>query len=711
MEELKGLTVIKRDGRYVQFNSNRIKDAIRKAYEEVYKNDEKFKEDVVLLLPLIENKLKNKEETTVEEIQDIVIDYLSIADGKVSRAYEEYRKERTEIREKNQKLYKDVLGIINGNNKDTLTENANKKGYMNSTQRDLIAGEVSKAMARKMIPKDIMNAHDKGAIKLHDLDYFINPIYNCELVNLEDMLQNGTVINNKLIEKPNSIRTAMNIATQISAQVASSQYGGQTISLTHLAPFVRISKEKIEKKFAKYPMLPEVRDQIIEDELKIEIKDAVQTLNYQVNTLQTCNGQSPFMSVCIYLNENPEYAHEVALLAEEIFKQRIQGMKNKFGIEATQTFPKLLYFLDENNTYEGSEYFWLTKLAVQCTSVRMNPDYISVKRMKELTGYAFPCMGCRAFLSPWFIDGEPVFYGRGNLGVQTVNLPFIALEAKRDNRDFFEVLDEYLDLCRRMGEIRYNKLKGVKAEVCPILWQYGAISRLNANDDIIDVIDKKGFTVTLGYSGIYETTKVIKGVSHTTEEGHEFALKLITHLEDKCKEWKANNPHTRWALYGTPQESTTDFFCKAIRKEFGEVEDVTDKGFITNSYHVDVREEIDAFSKFTFEATLQDHSLGGAVSYCETYSMQKNPEALLQVVQHIYENIMYGEINFESDTCGVCGLKGVKEDVNGKWTCPQCGNNDIKQMSVCRRVCGYLSDDGTWNEGRTQDIINRVKHL
>lgn len=339
MEELKGLTVIKRDGRYVQFNSNRIKDAIRKAYEEVYKNDEKFKEDVVLLLPLIENKLKNKEETTVEEIQDIVIDYLSIADGKVSRAYEEYRKERTEIREKNQKLYKDVLGIINGNNKDTLTENANKKGYMNSTQRDLIAGEVSKAMARKMIPKDIMNAHDKGAIKLHDLDYFINPIYNCELVNLEDMLQNGTVINNKLIEKPNSIRTAMNIATQISAQVASSQYGGQTISLTHLAPFVRISKEKIEKKFAKYPMLPEVRDQIIEDELKIEIKDAVQTLNYQVNTLQTCNGQSPFMSVCIYLNENPEYAHEVALLAEEIFKQRIQGMKNKFGIEATQTFP------------------------------------------------------------------------------------------------------------------------------------------------------------------------------------------------------------------------------------------------------------------------------------------------------------------------------------------------------------------------------------
>lgn len=384
------MNIIKRDGRIQEFNSNRIKDAIRKAYEEVYGNKDKFIEDIVLLLPLIENKLKDKEEISVEEIQDVVVEYLKITDGKVGKAYEEYRRQRTEIRESNQKLYKDVLGIINGSNKDTLTENANKKGYMNSTQRDLIAGEVSKALARKVIPKDIMEAHDRGVIKLHDLDYFINPIYNCELVNLEDMLQNGTVINNKLIEKPQSIKTAMNIATQISAQVASSQYGGQTISLTHLAPFVRISKEKIEKKFAKYPITPEVRDQIIEDELKIEIKDAVQTFNYQVNTLQTCNGQSPFMSVCIYLNEDPEYAYEVALLAEEIFKQRIQGMKNKFGIEATQTFPKLLYFLDENNTYEGSEYFWLTQLAVKCTSIRMNPDYMSVKKMKEVIGYAFP---------------------------------------------------------------------------------------------------------------------------------------------------------------------------------------------------------------------------------------------------------------------------------------------------------------------------------
>lgn len=705
--------VIKRDGREVDYDNHKIAKAIGMAYTSVYGNLDKFGEDIGDLLRDIEVDIDcmGFDKMEVEAIQDVVSSWLYAYDKKVGNAYYDYRKQRTNIREMNQKLFKDVLGIVNGSNKDILTENANKKGYMNSTQRDLIAGEISKSLASKIISKDIMEAHDKGAIKVHDLDYFINPIYNCCLIDLEDMLQNGTVINDKLIEKPKSIRTAMNIATQISAQVASSQYGGQTISLTHLAPFVRISKDKIIKKFDKYPISTEVKKQIIEDELKMEIKDAVQTFNYQVNTLQTCNGQSPFISVCIYLNENPEYAYEVALLAEEIFKQRIQGMKNKFGIEETQTFPKLLYFLDENNAYEGSEYFWLTKLAVKSTSIRMNPDYMSVKKMKEVIGFVFPTMGCRAILSPWFIDNEPIFYGRGNLGVQTVNLPFVALESKRDNKDFFEVLDKYLDLCKRMGEIRYNKLKGVKAEVCPILWQYGAISRLKPDDDIIEIIDKKGFTVTLGYSGIYETTKILKGVSHTTEEGHEFALKLMIYLEDKCKQWKKANPHTRWALYGTPQESTTDFFCKAIRKEFGEIEDVTDKGFITNSYHVDVREEIDAFSKFSFEATLQDHSLGGAVSYCETYPIQKNPEALLQIVQHIYENIMYGEINFESDTCGVCGLKGVMNYVDGKWTCPQCGNNNIKQMSVCRRVCGYLSNDGTWNEGRTQDILNRVKHL
>ena len=705
--------VEKRDGKICPYELSRIRSAVYKAYVEVYHSEEQFKEKIGEIVTEVNRRVLEKEEQkiNIEEIQDIVIEEVNKVDKVVGKAFKDYREERSRIRESKQKLYKEVEGILDGTNLKALNENANKKGYMSSTQRDLMAGELSKVMARRMIPKDIMEAHDKGAIKIHDLDYYVNNIFNCDLINLEDMLQNGTVINNKMIEKPKSLRTAMTIATQISAQVASSQYGGQTITLTHLAPFVRISREKIERKFTKYPIDKDMKDRLIDDELKLEIKDSVQTFNYQVNTLQTSNGQSPFLSVCIYLNENPEYTKEVAMLAEEFFKQRLDGMKNKFGIKATQTFPKLLYFLDENNTYEGSEYFYLTKLAVQCTALRMNPDYMSVKKMKQVIGYAFPTMGCRAILSPWFIDGKPVFYGRGNLGVQTVNLPFVALESKRDGKDFFEVLDKYLNLCRRMGELRYEKLKGVKASVAPILWQYGAISRLNPNDDIIDEIDRKGFTVTLGYSGLYETVKVLTGESHTTEKGHELALKIMCYLESKCKQWKEENPHTRFALYGTPQESTTDFFCRAIRKEFGEVKDVTDKGFITNSYHVDVREPIDAFSKFTFEATLQDHSLGGAVSYCETYNMQKNPEALLQVVQHIYENIMYGEINFESDTCGECGLQGVMEYVDGKWTCPQCGNNDINKMSVCRRVCGYLSDDGTWNEGRTKDILNRVKHI
>lgn len=713
MKENNDITVIKRDGRKKPYDIDRIKSAIGKALIDFENNDKGADFIAKIVDERIQNKayLEDKDEFTVEEIQDIVEDILKRYDINLYKVYHDYRVKRTAEREKDLKLFKDIQGIIDGSNVEALKENANKKGYMNSTQRDLMAGEVSRAMARRMIPKDIMDAHDLGAIKLHDLDYFVNPIFNCDLINLEDMLQNGTVINNKLIEKPKSLSTAMNVVTQIAAQVASSQYGGQTITLTHLAPFVRISRQKIEEKYAKYDVSEEVRQQLIEDDFKKEIKDSVQTFNYQINTLQTCNGQSPFESVCIYLNENPEYANEVAILAEEIFKQRLKGMKNKFGIESTQTFPKLLYFLDENNTYEGSEYFWLTELAVKCTSVRMNPDYMSVKKMKEVVGYAFPTMGCRALLSPWFIDGKPVFYGRGNLGVQTVNLPFVALESKRDNKDFFEVLDKYLDLCRRMGEIRYEKLKGVKAEIAPILWQYGAISRLNPDDDIIDVIDKMGFTVTLGYSGIYDAVKVLTGESHTTEKGHELALKIICYLEDKCKAWKEANPHTRFALYGTPQESSTDFFCKAIRREFGEVEDVTTKGYIVNSYHVDPREEIDAFSKFSFEATLQDHSLGGAVSYCETYPMQKNPQALLKVVQHIYETIMYGEINFESDTCGECGLQGVMEYVDGKWTCPNCGNNDIKKLTVCRRVCGYLSDDGTWNEGRTKDILSRVKHL
>ena len=705
---------IKRDGRIKDYDVNYIKKAIGKALRETGKSDEEIECLSKQYSAQVNSIVKHlfKESVTVEQIQDIVEEVLKSEDKEVYKQYNNYRKARTEIRENKSLLFDKVKGILDGSNLEALNENANKKGYMSSTQRDLMAGEVSRAIARTMIPKDILEAHDKGAIKIHDMDYFINHMTNCDLINLDDMLQNGTVINNKMIEKPKSLRTAMTIATQISAQVASSQFGGQTLTLSHLAPFVREAKKKLYDRFSKYPIDKSKLEEIVNNELKIEIKDAVQTFNYQVNTLQTTNGQAPFQSVCMYVNEIPEYKYETALLIEEFLKQRAEGMKNKFGIPATQTFPKLLYFLDEDNAYEGSEFFYLTKLACISTSKTMNPDYMSVKKMKEVIGFAFPSMGCRSMLSPFKINGKYEFYGRGNVGVQTVCLPFVALESKRDNKDFFEVLDFYLDKCRRIGEMRYEKLKGVKACVSPILWQYGAISRLREDEEILPEIYRKGFTVSLGYTGLFETVKVLTGESHTTKEGHELALKIMQHLENKCLEWKEANPKHLWGVYGTPQESSTDFFSKAIQREFNvEGNDLFEKGFITNSYHVDVREPINAFDKFDFEATLQEYSKGGAISYCETYNMQKNPEALLTLIQHIYENIMYAEINFESDTCGLCHLKGVMEYRDGKWTCPQCGNNNINKMSVCRRVCGYLSDDGTWNEGRTKDIISRVKHL
>lgn len=714
----KTLKVIKRDGNIKNFDEKRIEIAITNCYEDIYGdlNSEQIFEIENVVSDVVNDIVDYVDDNSisVEEIQDIVIENLKSSNKIAADSYESYMNERTQIREKKFKIIKEVEGIINGSNKEVLHENANKKGNLASTQRDLMAGELSKLMARQVIPLELMKEHDKGAVKFHDLDYFINPIFNCDLINLEDMLQNGTVINKKLIEKPKSLRTAMTIVTQISAQVSSFQYGGQTISLSHIAPFVRISKEKITEKYKKMnlPISQKELNTLINNELKAEIKDSVQTFNYQINTLQSTNGQTPFLSVCIYLNENPKYAKEVAMLAEEIFKQRIEGIKNEYGVKCTQTFPKLLYFLDENNTYEGSEYFWLTQLACKSTSIRMNPDFISVKKMKNVIGYAFPCMGCRAFLSP-FKDkqGNTIFYGRGNLGVQTVCLPYVALESKRDNKDFFNVLDKYLNVCKQMGELRFNKLKNVKASVAPILWQHGAIARLKPQDDIIDAIIDKGFTVTLGYSGIYEAVKVLTGKSHTTKEGFKLALKIMKYLESKCLQWKQEKTYMKWALYGTPQEATTDFFCKKIRKEFGEIKDVTDKGFITNSYHVDVREKIDAFSKFEFESHLQDHSLGGAVSYCEVHNMSKNPKALLQLIQHIYETTIYGEINFESDTCGRCHYQGIMEYINGKWVCPNCGCDNIDELTICRRVCGYLSDDGTWNEGRTKDITNRVKHL
>lgn len=609
-----------------------------------------------------------------------------------------------------------VCGLLDFTNQDVLTENANKQSQLVSTQRDLMAGEVSKYISKtKILPRHLVEAHDRGEIKIHDLDYYLNSTYNCELINLDDMLQNGTVINKKMIEKPKSLRTAMTIVTQIAAQVASSTYGGQTISLSHIAPFVRISEEKITKKYKAMdlPITDERLQELINKELQDEVKDAVQTFNYQVSTLMTTNGQSPFISVCMYISEKPEYEKETVTLIEEFLKQRIAGLKNEYGVVATQTFPKLLYFLDENNTYPGSEYYWLTKLAAKSTALRMNPDVISVKKMKELHGYAFPPMGCRAFLSV-FKDknDEPIFYGRGNLGVCSVNLPYAALESGGDVRKFFKLMDEKLELARQVCELRYEKLRGVKASIAPILWQHGAISRLSPDDDILKAIDERGFTVTIGYSGLYETVKYLTGESHTSEKGFELAEHIMRYLRDTLGNFKINQPHLRFALYGTPQESTTGWFSEKLRARFGDVPDITDKGWITNSYHVDIREEIDAFEKLNIEGKLQRYSTGGAVSYVETSPLYNNVGAVLKLYEHMYETIIYSEINFESDVCGVCKYSGVMENdpETLDWVCPVCGNRDQTKLSVVRRTCGYLGET-TWTTGRKLDILNRIKHL
>lgn len=609
-----------------------------------------------------------------------------------------------------------VCGLLDFTNQDVLTENANKQSQLVSTQRDLMAGEVSKYISKtKILPRHLVEAHDRGEIKIHDLDYYLNSTYNCELINLDDMLQNGTVINKKMIEKPKSLRTAMTIVTQIAAQVASCTYGGQTISLSHIAPFVRISEEKITKKYKDMdlPITDERLQELINKELQDEVKDAVQTFNYQVSTLMTTNGQSPFISVCMYISEKPEYEKETVILIEEFLKQRIAGLKNEYGVVATQTFPKLLYFLDENNTYPGSEYYWLTKLAAKSTALRMNPDVISVKKMKELHGYAFPPMGCRAFLSVFKDENdEPIFYGRGNLGVCSINLPYAALESEGDITKFFKLLDEKLELARQVCELRYEKLRGVKASIAPILWQHGAISRLVPDDDILKAIDERGFTVTIGYSGLYETVKYLTGQSHTTKEGFAMAEWIMRYLRDMLGNFKINQPHLRFALYGTPQESTTGWFSEKLRARFGDVPDITDKGWITNSYHVDIREEIDAFEKLNIEGKLQRYSTGGAVSYVETSPLYNNVGAVLKLYEHMYETIIYSEINFESDVCGVCKYSGVMENdpETLDWVCPVCGNRDQTKLSVVRRTCGYLGET-TWTKGRKLDILNRIKHL
>ena len=706
----------KRDGRTKPFDEKRIEKAIESACYDYYKSEQH--PDLYLVMNNICEHINdlNDDPIDVETIQDIVVAELNKVDEGLADCYETYRIKRSIYRNSKNELVDAVSGLLDFTNQEVLTENANKQAQLVSTQRDLMAGEVSKYISKtKLIPQHLIKAHENGEIKIHDLDYYLNSTYNCELINLDDMLQNGTVINKKQIEKPKSLRTAMTIVTQIAAQVASCTYGGQTVTLSHIAPFVRISKEKITKKYKAMglPISKEHLDILIERELQDEIKDSVQTFNYQVSTLMTTNGQSPFISVCMYISENPEYEQETVMLIEEFLKQRIAGMKNEYGVVATQTFPKLLYFLDENNTYPGSEYYWLTELAAKSTALRMNPDIVSVKKMKEIHGYAFPPMGCRAFLSVFKDkDNKPIFYGRGNLGVCSVNLPYAALESGGDVRKFFDILGQKLELARQVCELRYEKLRGVKASIAPILWQHGAIARLNPDDDILKAIDERGFTVTIGYSGLYETVKYLTGKSHTTKEGFELAEFIMRYLRDSLANFKINQPHLRFALYGTPQESTTGWFSDKLKTKFGVIEDITDKGWITNSYHIDIREEIDAFEKLNIESKLQNFSTGGAVSYIETNPMHDNVAAVLKLYEHMYETIIYSEINFESDVCGVCKHTGIMDNdpETLDWVCPVCGNRDQTKLSVVRRTCGYLGET-TWTTGRKLDIINRVKHL
>lgn len=711
--------IMKRDGRTKLYDKKRIINAIHAAYMEYCAGkDEYVQVDMTMCLASIFTRIDILDENpiSVETIQDIVVEELYKTNYELAECYNDYRIKRSVYRNSKNELIDAVSGLLDFTNQDIMTENSNKQAQLVSTQRDLMAGEVSKYISRtKLIPQHLIKAHDNGEIKIHDLDYFLNSSYNCELVNLDDMLQNGTVINKKMIEKPKSLRTAMTIATQIAAQVASCTYGGQTITLSHIAPFVRISAERITKKYEdmNLPISSERLNELIEKELRDEIRDAVQTFNYQVSTLMTTNGQSPFISVCMYISEKPEYEKETVMLIEEFLKQRIDGMKNEYGVIATQTFPKLLYFLDENNTYPGSEYYWLTQLAAKSTALRMNPDIISVKKMKELHGYAFPPMGCRAFISV-FEDknGDAIFYGRGNLGVCSVNLPYAALESEGDLDKFWTLLGKKLELARQVCELRYEKLRGVKASVAPILWQHGAISRLNPDDDILKAIDERGFTVTIGYSGLYEAVKYLTGKSHTTEEGFELAEKIMRTMRDTLDNYKLEQPHLRFALYGTPQESTTGWFSEKLKARFGVIEDITDKGWITNSYHVDIRERIDAFEKLDIESELQRYSTGGAVSYIETNPMHNNVDAILALYEHMYETIIYSEINFESDVCGVCKYSGTMDNdpETLDWVCPVCGNRDQTKLSVVRRTCGYLGET-TWTKGRKLDIINRVKHL
>ena len=732
------MKVIKRNGTEVVFDIGKIISAVTKANESVEESARMTPLQIQRIAEFVElSCLKMNRSPSVEEIQDLV-EYQIMAHGayEVAKNYVTYRYTRSLIRRSNTTDDK-ILSLIECCNEEAKQENSNKNPVVNSTQRDYMAGEVSRDLSeRLLLPQDIVDAHREGIIHFHDSDYFAQHMHNCDLVNLEDMLQNGTVITGTLIERPHSFSTACNIATQIIAQVASNQYGGQSISLAHLAPFVDVSRRKIrrlvEQEMEALGIQPtrEKIEELVETRLRDEVRRGVQTIQYQVLTLLTTNGQAPFVTVYMYLGEakNEQERKDLALIIEETLEQRYQGVKNEKGVWITPAFPKLIYVLEEDNIHEDSPYWYLTKLAAKCTARRMVPDYISAKKMLELKGDVYTCMGCRSFLTPdRFTDagignianagnyepGKHKYYGRFNQGVVTINLPDVALSSGGDLDKFWKIFDERLELCHRALMCRHNRLKGTLSDVAPILWQYGACARLKKGETIDELLYHGYSTISLGYAGLYECVKYMTGKSHTDPEATPFALSVMQHMNDACKKWKEESD-IDFSLYGTPLESTTYKFAKCLQRRFGVIEGITDKGYITNSYHVHVTEPINAFDKLKFEAQFQHLSPGGAISYVEVPDMQNNLEAVLQVMKFIYDNIIYAELNTKSDYCQVCGWDGeiqIQEE-NGKlvWTCPKCGNTDQDKMNVARRTCGYIGTQ-FWNQGRTQEIRDRVLHL
>ena len=719
------MKVIKRNGTEVVFDIQKIENAISKANQVVEDSAKMTRLQIERIAQSVELQLiKLNRSPSVEEIQDLVEKQI-MAHGafEVAKEYITYRYTRSLVRRSNTTDDK-ILSLIECCNEEAKQENSNKNPIVNSTQRDYMAGEVSRDItARLLLPKDIVEAHNEGIIHFHDTDYYAQHMHNCDLVNLEDMLQNGTVITGTMIERPHSFSTACNIATQIIAQVASNQYGGQSISLAHLAPFVQVSREKIRKAVEKemeligaHPTQEQIAE-LVEGRLADEVKRGVQTIQYQVLTLLTTNGQAPFVTVFMYLGEakNEQEKADLALIIKETLEQRYQGVKNEDGVWVTPAFPKLIYVLEEDNIHEDSKYYYLTKLAAKCTAKRMVPDYISEKKMKEYKeGNCFPVMGCRSNLSPWKDEnGNYKFYGRFNQGVVTINLVDVALSSGGDMDKFWKVFDERLDLCYRALMCRHNRLKGTLSDVAPILWQYGACARLKKGETIDKLLVGGYSTISLGYAGLYECVKYMTGKSHTDPDAKPFALQVMQHMNDACNQWKKETS-IGFGIYGTPLESTTYKFAKCLQRRFGIIPGITDKGYITNSYHVHVTENINAFDKLAFEAQFQHLSTGGAISYVEVPDMQNNLEAVLSVMKFIYDNIMYAELNTKSDYCQVCGWDGeIKiEEEDGKliWKCPKCGNTDQNKMNVARRTCGYIGTQ-FWNQGRTQEIRDRVLHL